>query len=263
MIPCKHSGNIGDIIYALPALKELAARRDKKIAIYIKCNVFTVYYPGVVHPLKNVLLNYDFYGRLKPLLSAQHYIGQVEEHHNEPVDYDLDEFRKAVPDTTKNHIPRWYFPVLKLTCDLSQPWITIPSAPPGNHDYKVVIARSGRYQNPRLNYQFLKKYKCVFVGLPDEHTAFCTRFFDLPHVQINDYGELAAIIASARLFVGNQSFPFALAEGIKVPRVLEACPFANNVIPHGVHAYDVYSQRDFETYIEEEMKHEENHPACT
>lgn len=246
-----HSGNIGDIVYSLPALRKLALRREEQIALYIKCNVITTYYPGAVHPLKNILINEEYLERLKPLLVCQDYIGSVEKYEGQEIEFNLDLFRRAVPDTTRSHIPRWYFPGLKLTCDLSTPWLKV--SPWHGLSGNIIIARSARYQNPRLSYEFLKDYDCGFVGLPEEHQTFCDRFFELPHFQVDNYLELAQIIDTCKLFVGNQSFPFALAEGLKTPRILEVCPFASNVIPHGNRAYDVYCQRDFETYTEEEL----------
>jgi hypothetical protein len=249
MISCLHFGNIGDIIYALPSLKELARRQQDKIALYIKCNVKTLYYPGAAHPLKNVLINEDYLSKLSPLLLQQAYIGLVKRHENEPIDYDLNQFRKAVPDLTRNHIPRWYFPVVKVSCNLSEPWLksSLLSQPA----WHIVVSRTGRYQNPSFNYGILKNLSCSFVGLTEEHEAFCKKFFDIDYEEVEDYADLALIIANADLFIGNQSFAFALAEGLKVPRILEACPFANNVIPHGHNAYEAYCQKDFEIYLKE------------
>ena len=52
--------------------------------------------------------------------------------------------------------------------------------------------------------------------------------------------------ASYLPFIGNLSFGYALAEAIKVPRLLESGPNFPLVYPNGENAYDFYFQRHFE-----------------
>jgi ADP-heptose:LPS heptosyltransferase len=60
---------------------------------------------------------------------------------------------------------------------------------------------------------------------------------------------MARVIRSARFFIGNQSFPFALAEALKVPRILEVCPQTPDVIPTGDHIGAAYFQQNFEVLV--------------
>ena len=74
----------------------------------------------------------------------------------------------------------------------------------------------------------------------------------IPHlkwIQVNDFLELAGIIAGCKLFIGNQSFPFSIAEGLKVPRILEVYYKAANVIPEGENAHDFYFQEHLEELV--------------
>ena len=48
------------------------------------------------------------------------------------------------------------------------------------------------------------------------------------------------------LFIGNLSFGYALAEALKVPRLLESGPNFPLVYPNGENAYDFYFQSHFE-----------------
>ena len=50
-------------------------------------------------------------------------------------------------------------------------------------------------------------------------------------------------------FIGNSSIGYNLAEGLKVPRLLEACPNFPVVRPHGKNAYDFYYQIHFEKFF--------------
>lgn len=59
--------------------------------------------------------------------------------------------------------------------------------------------------------------------------------------------ELAEIIAVCKLFIGNQSFPFSIAEGLKIQRILELSTDIINVVPEGKGGYDVLFQYHFES----------------
>ena len=61
---------------------------------------------------------------------------------------------------------------------------------------------------------------------------------------------MATIINSCRLFIGNQSFPFSVAEGLKANRLLEVYPKAPNVIVEGAGANDFIYQPQFEYAVE-------------
>ena len=64
-----------------------------------------------------------------------------------------------------------------------------------------------------------------------------------------DFLELASIIKNARIFIGNLSFGYALAEAVKVPRLLESRPNFPLVYPNGENAYDFYFQDHFELHF--------------
>ena len=56
--------------------------------------------------------------------------------------------------------------------------------------------------------------------------------------------------SSSRLFIGNLSFGYALAEALKVPRLLESGPNFPLVYPNGNNAFDFYFQSHFEELVE-------------
>ena len=74
---------------------------------------------------------------------------------------------------------------------------------------------------------------------------------NLRYLVVNDFLEMASHINSCKLFVGNQSFPFSIAEGLKVNRVLELCTWCPNVIVAGGNARDFYYQDHFEKNVAE------------
>ena len=50
------------------------------------------------------------------------------------------------------------------------------------------------------------------------------------------------------IFIGNQSVAYPIAEALKVPRILEACPYFPVVQPVGDDAFDFYYQPHFEKW---------------
>ena len=61
---------------------------------------------------------------------------------------------------------------------------------------------------------------------------------------------MSQIIKSSKFFLGNQSLAFSIAEGLKVPRILESRPDFPVVQPQGGKCYDFYFQTHFEKYFE-------------
>jgi hypothetical protein len=57
------------------------------------------------------------------------------------------------------------------------------------------------------------------------------------------------IINSSRFFVGNSSLGIDIAEALKKPRLLEACPYFPARQVHGKDAYDFYFQAHFEKFF--------------
>ena len=60
---------------------------------------------------------------------------------------------------------------------------------------------------------------------------------------------MAQIIKACKFFIGNSSLGYDIAEGLKVPRLLEACPNFPVKRPHGKKAYDFYYQIHFEKFF--------------
>jgi hypothetical protein len=241
----KHSGNAGDLIYALPALRVLAGKLGAKLRLALNVPLRN---RKLKHPLGGVQLNQKMYDMLEPLLSRQEYIKEMAVYDGEAVDYDLDVFRDAPFRMDRLGICRWYFYVFGITCDLSKPWLQVE--PDKSYKDRIVVARSMRYRNLTFNYKFLGQYGApIFVGLADEYEDFRLQVPQAEWIQLSDFHQLARIIAGSRLFIGNQSFPFSIAEGLKVPRVLELDPGSPNVVPTGEHGYDVLYQRQFERIV--------------
>ncbi len=242
----KHSGNSGDIIYSLPAVYALS--KNGKAFIHLHSNQKADYQKRY-HPLGGVMLNDKIVKMLQPLLMHQPQISVCDFYENQPLDYDLDVFRQHPIDLGKGNISRWYFHVFGIYANLCEPWLTVPK----NEMYAehIVIARSHRYRAPGIDYMFLKRYpKKIFLGVPEEFEDLRKQLPDIEYVSVNNFLEMASIINGCRLFIGNQSFPFSIAEGLKINRLLEVYYAAPNVIVEGRGAYDFMYQEHFEKAVE-------------
>jgi hypothetical protein len=246
----KHSGNAGDIIYALPTLQTLS--QDAKASLYLHLNQ-KADYGKMQHPLGNVMLNEGILQRLMPLLQAQGYIHHIAAYNQESIDYDFDLIRSYPFMHNAGSIARWYFYFFATNADLGAAWLTVTA----KEEYKdtIVVARSFRYRQPLINYRFLQRYSnIVFVGLEDEYKDMKKQIPSIQYQPVKDFLELAQIIAGSKLFIGNQSFPFSIAEGLKVKRILEVYIPCPNVIVEGSNGYDFIYQPQFEKLVEKCMQ---------
>lgn len=245
-----HTGNAGDIIYALPVIKQLSNLIDKPQNLLLKINVPMRLSLGLVHPLNNVMLNEQSVKLLSPLLESQSYISKCSVYTDERIDINLSLFRKSGIYIDRGNIARWNFYTTGVTANLTEQWLF--AEPNLSYRDTIVIARSQRYQNPIIDYSFLSKYdKVVFIGVKEEFEAIKKHIPNIKYKKVNDFLEMSRIIAGCKLFIGNQSFPYSLAEGLKVPRILETYYSAPNVIPEGKNGHDFYFQKHFEFLVED------------
>ncbi|MDP6432651.1 MAG: hypothetical protein QGI65_10215, partial [SAR324 cluster bacterium] len=182
-----------------------------------------------------------------PLLKCQNFLNSANIYNNENIDVDLDLFRQ-IPINIRFHSTRWYSHITGIPIDMEKSFLEVKS-----HDSvknKIVIVRSPRYRNDFINYKFLKDYKnLLFIGTKDEYNDLKKEVENLEFYDCKDFLEMAKIIKSSKFFIGNSSVGYDFAEGLKVPRLLEACPNFPVKKPHGKNAYDFYYQIHFKKFF--------------
>lgn len=240
MLKFKHSGNTGDIIYSLNAIKQVCDINDTQAVLYLDLNVpIKGFLPG--HPLGNVMLNEYMYKNLKPLLLSCDFITDVMVYSGQKIDYDLDKFREIGLNLGAGDIRKWYYYAFpEMTFDINEPIFNVGSK---KGDY-ILINRTNRYQNGGIDYSILNDYPNLklFAGTIDEYEVIKRTIPTLEYLKVKDFLELAVYIADSKVFIGNQSMCFAIAEQLQTERILEmyfGCP---NVIPVGGEFYDVFNQ---------------------
>ena len=244
-----HSGHLGDIIYSLPILKELSKTHECNLYIEKNKHLNSRYHN---HPGGDVFLNEKLINMLLPLLKNQPYISSTKIHTNEKIDVDLNLFRK-MPMNVLFQSTGWYSHVTGVHPDLSSPYLSVKT----NERFKnkVVIIRSIRRRNYFVKYDFIKNYNnLLFIGLNEEYNDLKKSIPNLEFYDCKDFLEMAEIIKSGKFFLGNLSFGFAIAEGLKIPRLLEASPDFHALHHNGENAYDFYFQNHFEKLFDKLYK---------
>lgn|SRR3990167_1227411 len=260
----KHMANPGDQIAVMPAMKKYFEATKKKIIFYQTVNAPAAYYPGAIHPTVNpdgvmVTTNDPMFKMMKPLIESQEYIYNYERYTGQHIDLDLDVIRsKTFVNLPHGAIQAWVvyaFPDLHF--DLSKAWITLNGECPKHIKKqvkgKVILNFTERYRNQVVDYFFLKKYApdLIFAGTEKEHFLFCNRWnLNIPYLTVKDFLELAYALKEARFLLSNQSLCWNLAEGLKTPRILEICQYAQNCQPMiGEHSYGFFHQVGVEYYF--------------
>lgn len=275
-----HNCNSGDLLCALPGIREVYRKNGKKAII---CQVLDFpghYIPGLVHSVKDekgvqVTFNRQMFDMMHPLLMAQECVEDFQIYTDQKIDIDLTIIRESVvgtveePDVAPHTIlgakqfvnipnmalPGWLMLAYPpMACDISKPWIFTADVDDSISPF-ILINRTERYKNPKINYSFLRQYEkdLLFTGTETEHGKFCKEFkLDFPRLQIDNFLDLAMAMQSCRFFVGNQSFPWNLANAIGIPRILEMCHYAPNCQPFvGKDNYGFLYQVPLEYFFEE------------
>lgn len=234
----RHSGTFGDLIYSLSVVKKMGGGT---FAIHVenleKCVAQYGYRPDEVDPAhKGRFRNADF-DMLRPLLSRQSYIKYVTFWTGDH-DVDLDRFRGVLFRGFEGNYVEAYYKTFNLPFTpevYNETWL---EADP-KKIAPVVINRTFRYRCPQgtgswqgLLEQANITKNGIFVGTQDEHQDFVKGTgFVVEYYPVQDFKELADVIAGADLFMGNQSAAYSIAMGLGKASILETIkikPLANN-----------------------------------
>jgi len=202
-----HSGCIGDIVYSIPTLQEKQTKR-----LFIGNRPWT-------KPIE------DRIPLFQRLLEEQGI--SVHKHEGEKIDHDISTYRNGgmrYGENIASRVARW----MMVKPDLDKPWISVQN-PNKYTNGKIVVARGARWHGEYFPWrQIVEEFKddIVFVGLPEEHQDFCSLFGNVEYFPTKDLYEVAEAIAGSALFIGNQSSPNAICEGLKHSCIQECCLYA-------------------------------------
>jgi len=228
----RHSGRLGDILYSMPLVRQMARIQGGRIDYYVCSDAAARLGKDVFHPSLDLMVNTALFGYVEPLLSIQDYIKNIV--YTPSCDIpsyavDLDQFKTSGLNLKAGLISGWYRKAFGLSFPLEKAWLDFDEAALNDEyridRFRVLISRTTRFCNTRINYSFLDQIEGVgFIGMPYEYEDFIGRHAlkNVRHVMVRDALELGILMRRADIFIGNQSSNFAIAEGLKVPRALEA-----------------------------------------
>ena len=247
-----HSGHLGDIINSLPFIKEIAKRKKCNLLINLnkRINIDNI---NNLHPSKGFFLKKNSYEKLLPLLKVQPFLNKIDIYKNQNIDINLDLFRD-LPINFNIDSVRWYLHITGINSNLNSPYLLKINK---SKKFKncIVFMRSLRRQNKYIKFKFLNKYKnLIFIGLYNEYLDLKKQIKNLKFHNCKNFLEMAEIINASRLFIGNLSFGYTLAEGLKKPRLVESYLDFPLIYPNGTNGCEFYFQEHFEKHVKDILK---------
>ena len=229
MATFKHSGDLGDILYALPAVKALSGG-----TLYLDLNGGrTEPFVQQTCPDGHTKLGQRAYDALRPLLLEQPYITDVQPWAGEPIDHNLDRFRGQVLTGGQVNLVVAHLRAFGLPEGIyNDPWLTLRSPPVTLHK-PVVISRTVRYHSKyrwwALNIRQLAP-QAVFLGFEKEHDIFQYTFeCQVDFHWAKDALEIAQVLLGSQMLIGNSNFTMAIAHGLGTPFVQELYEYSPSV----------------------------------
>ena len=97
------------------------------------------------------------------------------------------------------------------------------------------------------------------IGLEDEFKNLKKEIDNLEFHDCKDFLEMAEIIKASKFYVGNMSFQYIIAEGLKIPRLLECSDQYSTMHPNGNNNYEFSPV----SYLEDNHRLNDNAAMCS
>lgn len=210
----RHGGKFGDVIFSLPAIRELGG--------------------GVLYLPENTPDDCKgLYSGMKRLLEQQPFISEVREYPSGlaygqkakgiDIDYDLDDARKQ-PGKGVVHIVRRYLDAFNLSLpNWKEPWLTVQGETPIPGEY-VVVNYTGRHTlneqtGIRSRIDWIRVHHSIsakkyFVGTEEEHHNYKMSIGMIDRFVCKDVLEMALVVKGTQKVYANQSLCLALAQSL-------------------------------------------------
>lgn len=233
----KHNGKIGDIIFSLPAIRELGGG-----ILYIpedtpdECT-------GIYSALKDLLLLQPYIYEVREYPSGLTYMEQALGIH---IDYDLDDARKQ-PAKGVIHIVKRYLDQFKISLpNWKEPWLVVDDKPTGVVGPYTLINFTGRHrenerqENSKVDWKRVMrsiKGSVLFVGHPREYALFCLTYGPGVYYHTKNMLEVARLVRDCNALYCNQSSALAIAQGLGKTYHLDVKPGKTNCLLYTQNEY--------------------------
>ena len=231
----KHSGTLGDIVYAMSLVKHFGGGH-----FYLHLDqidwVVKHYYGGTPDPFHQGRMTQQDYEFMRDFMLAQDYITgfDILDPQRAEITHNLDRFRPLFVGHPGNYVDIYAeaFAIRDSetkTLLRDTAWLTVPQAQDLG-ERNIVINRTARWVSKDLSPAWADlreqgaEARGRFVGLESEYAAFVahTGWNDLEYTPTKNMLELASVIAGADQFIGNQSVALSLAIGLGINYACEA-----------------------------------------
>lgn len=227
----KHSGTLGDIIYALPIMKKTGGG-----AFYLHLHqvdwIGKHFYGAEPSPFHKGRMTMGDFNFLKDFFLEQSYITKCEplDPKTAEITHNLDKFRPVFVGHPGNYVDIYAglfgFNSPEEKKELrTTPWLTVPNKRTFE-GRDIMINRTQRWVPSEANPCWANwkdagwDTRSFFVGLPDEYEHFKKiTEWDIPYQPVKTLLEMAEYIAGAETFIGNQSVAFSVAVGLGHPDI--------------------------------------------
>lgn len=233
----KHSGQLGDIVYSLPFIKSfLDSKNAEHALLLIPSDKKSNHAKGLKHIDDHLMINQSMFDFVFPLLKHLNFVSDAIYLPEKLIPrnvVDLDFIRNGDINLSSGNIKGYYYKAFGLIDNCASAWLN--DIRPAPHSYDLVIGRSTRYLNTSIDYQNLELFNLDigFIGTHHEYKYFreCFPNLRIDRIILKSALDAAEYIKSSKLYIGNQSLFFAIAESLNHPRLLEVFEPVPNVIP--------------------------------
>lgn len=231
MLYFNYNGRLGDIIFSLWYIKELCQKLSDKANYHLQTNgkIANPTWIEKTHLNSNVYLSTNQAQFIKPLLQTCQFINEVTIGDNVPKGANNFDALKTKNLNTfggemRDYCYNFFYQNFTLPREYWKPVLNVKA----NQKYKdkILFTLTERYVNALIDYKSLAPFKdeLVFLGTEHQFIKFNQTYFQLAErIQPSTALEAAELIKGARGFVANQTGFFAIAEALKVPRILLPC----------------------------------------
>lgn len=213
----RHSGDMGDIIFSLCAIKAVGGGT---LYLDIEGGVNSPIVSGMMQNVDRDRVKFDktTYEFIRPVLMQQPYIRDVQvwkEEMEGPDICDLDCFRTVLAADTSINLAEAHLRLFKINdVKFTTPWLKVEDTHPGL-DGKILVARNLRYQSSYQFWEANRKFieeNGVFVGLDLEYQAFCNIMdIHMPRIICTSALDICRAINGAKEVWANQGLIMTLA----------------------------------------------------
>lgn len=217
------SGGAGDIVYAIPTMKELGVTK-----LYVKQSYYHKGYGSL----------YTFVKRFVELqgIECAPTRGEYPFFHYEPglkFDIDLDLSRNQ-PKRGVNHIMRSFANQFSTKFpDVRQPWLHIDDEPSIEGSFSLICLTPRWRENSRVSWlKVLKsiKDKVYFIGFDLDYETFCSSYGTIDWLHTTDLLDIARLVRDCNALYTNQNASLTIAQGLCKRIFLEPKPNRANTI---------------------------------